>query len=78
MDIVVPLTDLKIDSTAKIDHISCESHIKRRFLDLGIVPGTFITPIFKSIAGDPIAYEVRDTVLAIRKQDARNIFITTT
>jgi len=72
---VIPLTDLKINSTAKIDHIDCVDHMKRRFLDLGIVPSTSITPVFRSIPGDPIAYEIRDTLLAIRNQDAKNIFV---
>lgn len=71
----IPLTDLTINSTAKIDHINCAEHIKRRFLDLGIIPETSITPVFKSVAGDPVAYEVRDTLLAIRSQDAKNIFV---
>ncbi len=75
MNKVIPLTDLKLDCTANIDHIDCEEHIKRRFLDLGIIPGTPIIPVFKSIGGDPIAYEVRNTLLAIRTQDAKNIFV---
>lgn len=75
MNQVIPLTNLKMNSTAKIDHIDCADHIKRRFLDLGIIPNTPITPILRSIGGDPIAYEVRDTLLAIRKQDAKNIFV---
>lgn len=75
MENVIPLTELKINTTAKIDHINCEEHIKRRFLDLGIIPETPITPVFKSIGGDPIAYEIRDTLLAIRHQDAKNIFV---
>ena len=75
MKMVMPLTELEIGNTAKIDSISCADHIKRRFLDLGIIPDTPITPVFKSIGGDPIAYEVRDTLLAIRAQDAKNILV---
>ena len=75
MNRVIPLTNLDTNSTATIDHINCDEHIKRRFLDLGIIPGTPITPVFQSIGGDPIAYEVRDTLLAIRHKDAKNIFV---
>ena len=75
MNKIIPLTDLKLNCTANIDHINCAEHIKRRFLDLGIIPGTPIIPVFKSIGGDPIAYEVRNTLLAIRFQDAKNIFV---
>ena len=75
MKSTIPLTNLEINSTAKIDHINCSNNIKRRLLDLGIVPETLITPVFRSTCGDPVAYEVRNTVLAIRNQDAKNIFV---
>ncbi len=71
----IPLSELDINCTAKIDSINCTSTIKRRLLDLGIVPETSITPVLKSISGDPIAYEIRNTLLAIRNQDAQNIFV---
>lgn len=70
-----PLTNLNINSTATICDINCSDNIKRRLLDLGIIPNTSITPVFRSVGGDPIAYEIRDTLLAIRNQDAKNIFV---
>ena len=69
----IPLATLSIGSTAKIYQIDCSDNIKRRLLDLGIIPNTPITPIFKSISEDPIAYEVRGCLLAIRNQDSKNI-----
>ena len=71
----MPLTKLKLGITGFIKEINCNSSIKRRLLDLGLVPNTPITPIMKSVAGDPIAYEVRNIILAIRKQDADKIMI---
>jgi len=75
MNNTIPLTDLQLNKLAKISHISCSNTIKRRLFDLGIIPNTPITPVFKSICNDPIAYEIRGTVLAIRNQDAKNIFV---
>lgn len=74
-DTIIPLSNLKMNTTAKIDCINCDGNIKRRLLDLGIVPNTSITPVFRSTGGDPVAYEIRDTLLAIRNQDAKNIFV---
>ena len=71
----IPLTKLELGSTGRIKEISCNENIKRRLLDLGLIPNTPITPIMKSIAGDPIAYEVRNIILAIRKQDADKIIV---
>ena len=71
----LPLTKLELHSTGIIKEINCKSNIKRRLLDLGLIPNTTITPILKSISGDPIGYEVRNIILAIRKQDAEKITV---
>ena len=46
-----------------------------RLLDMGLVKGTEITPILISPSGDPRAFLVRGTIIAIRKEDAKNIKI---
>lgn len=48
-------------------------HLKRRLLDLGVIKSTKIKPVFNSISGNPIAYEIRGSVIAIRNEDAKNI-----
>ena len=45
-------------------------NIKRRMLDLGFTKGTKIVPVFKSPFGDPTAFEVRGSVIALRKEDS--------
>ena len=71
----IPLTQLELNTTGRIKEIRCNSSIKRRLLDLGFIPNTPITPIMKSIAGDPIAYEIRNIIVAIRAQDADKILV---
>lgn len=71
----IPLTKLDLNQIGYIKEINCNESIKRRLLDLGLIPNTKITPIMKSVAGDPIAYEVRNIILAIRKQDAEKIVV---
>jgi Fe2+ transport system protein FeoA len=39
-------------------------------LDLGIVPGTVVEPEMSSPGGDPIAYRVRGTLIALRREQA--------
>lgn len=48
---------------------------RRRLLDLGIVPGTKIKARLKSLSGDPTAYDVRGTTIALRKNQSDKIFI---
>ena len=67
------LNQLSINQYAKIKKIDASPDSKRRFLDLGMVEGTKIVPILKSPLGDPIAYEVRGCLIAIRKEDSKKI-----
>ena len=46
---------------------------EKRLCDLGLVKGTKVRCILKSPLGDPKAYLFRDSVIAIRKTDAKKI-----
>ena len=69
------LNNLELNKKCKVIDILCDSHNKRRFLDLGIINGTIIKPLFRSPFSDPTAYEINNTVIAIRNEDARKIVI---
>lgn len=64
------LNELPLDTVGIIQNLNCTGNTKRRMLDLGLINGTKIIPVFKSPSGDPIAYEVRNTLIAIRKEDS--------
>ncbi len=53
------LNEIKIDKEVKIKDLKVEGAIKTRMLDLGMIKGTIIKPVFRSPLGDPTAYEVR-------------------
>lgn len=69
------LDKLPINIVGKVNDIKCVEGIKRRLLDLGIIKGTKIEPVLLSPSGDPRAFSVRGTLIAIRKEDAKNIEI---
>ena len=69
------LYELPLNTVGIIDNLYCNDIIKRRMLDLGLIKGTKITPVFKSPSGDPIAYEIRKTLIAIRKEDSSKIIL---
>lgn len=71
------LNELQINQLAKVVSIDCAKSLKQRLLDLGLVNDTFISPIFSSPLGDPIAYEFRGNIIAIRKNEAKNIVVKT-
>ena len=72
------LYELPLNQTSIVKQLNCKGALRRRLLDLGLISGTIITPVFKSPAGDPIAYEIRKTLIALRKEDSQLITITKT
>ena len=69
------LNDLPLNTKGKIKYLNCKGNIKRRLLDLGLVKDTFITPVLTSPSKGLRAFYVRGSLLAIRDEDALNIFI---
>ena len=67
------LNKLNLDTYGEVVDINCSGSDRRRFLDLGIIKGTKLRPVFRSPAGDPTAYEIRKSVIALRKEDAEKI-----
>jgi len=57
---------------------ACRGAERRRLLDLGFVPGTVIEVEMVSPSGDPTAYRVRGAVIALRREQATLVRITTT
>lgn len=58
-----------------VESIAHKSKIKRRLLDLGIIPGTKVSCVIKSPLGDPTAYFVRGALIALRNSDSCDIII---
>ena len=69
------LQELKINEEGVIKQINIEQNLKRRILDLGLVPGTKIIPLLKNISGNPVAYEARGSLVAIRNEEATKIIV---
>jgi len=73
----VPLTDLSHDQQAEIVMLddSVQGFTRRRFLDLGLTPGTVIYPELGNFFNDPRAYRIRGTLIALRKDQAAQIWV---
>lgn len=69
------LDKVPLNCIGKIYSLDFSGRDRRRFLDLGFSVGTNVSPAFLSPAGDPIAYIVRGTVIALRNEDAKKIMI---
>lgn len=58
----------------RIDSLSIEGVMRRRLLDLGFVPGAIVEVQRKSPLGDPTAYRVSNTIIALRMEESQKIF----
>ena len=69
------INELAIEEEGIVKKVKGNEIIKRRLLDLGLINGTKIKPVLVSPSGDPRAFEFRGGLIAIRKEDAKNIEI---
>lgn len=73
-----PLTDLPLGESACVVALAAglRGQERRRLLDLGLLPGTVVTPELRSPGGDPTAYLIRGATIALRAEQARQIRVT--
>ena len=71
------LSELKPGEKACISHIdpNCRTEVRQRFLDLGFVKDTEIWVEAISPLRDPVAYNLHNTLISLRREDARMIYI---
>ncbi len=71
------LSGLPLGETAQVQSIdrACRGAERRRFMDLGILPGTRITAEMRSPGNDPTAYRIRGALIALRREQADRIVI---
>jgi len=74
---VMPLTKLGDMLTAQVVALdeACQGFTRRRFLDLGLTPGAMVYPELSNSFGDPRAYRVRGTLIALRRDQANQILV---
>lgn len=73
----IPLSRLTGQMKAEIVELDerCQGFTRRRFLDLGLTPGTLIFPELENAFHEPRAYRVRGTLIALRNDQAAYIWV---
>jgi DtxR family Mn-dependent transcriptional regulator len=73
----VRLADLSTGQTAHVLGLddACQGYSRRRLMDLGFTEGATIRPALSTFAGDPRAYEIRGTLVALRRDQASHILV---
>lgn len=72
---IQPLSKSQENKSYKVISVNVSKQIYHRILDLGIIPGTIIKTLQKNPSGDPVAYLVRGSVIALRNKDSKKIIV---
>lgn len=71
----ITLNQLQIGDTMEVKEINNKGSIRRRFLDIGLIPGTRVKCIMKSPGGDLVAYMIKGALIAIRTDDSKGVVL---
>jgi DtxR family Mn-dependent transcriptional regulator len=69
------LSDLKKGQKGIIVHVGGKGAVKRRMMDMGVVPGSEISVIRVAPFGDPIEFSIKGYSLSLRKSEAKEILV---
>lgn len=72
----LPLSALNMGEGAYIDRLEGVQHMTHRLAQLGFTPGTRVECELTAPSGDPSAYRVRGALIALRRSDAGQVYVT--
>ena len=75
MNPIVSLSEITPGGHGRIVGLLPEGAMNRRLLDLGFAEGAVVKCLFHSMFGDPTAYEICGTVIALRAADSVSILV---
>ena len=75
MQELFPMCALRPGEEGIVESITLTGDLRRRMQDIGLIPGTHITCVGRSPLGDPCAFRIRGTVIALRNCDSSAIIL---
>lgn len=69
----VSLDELKPGERGRIERMALEAGTGQKLEDMGFIQGRTVECAYRSPWGDPTAYYIMGTLIAIRSEEARNI-----
>lgn len=70
----ISLADLAIGKRARVLRLNLSGLERRRLMDLGFTPGAEVEAVMRAAFGEPIAFRVRETLIALRRLQTEMIF----
>jgi ferrous iron transport protein A len=73
----VTLDTLSPGQHGRVAQITGDASVRRRLLEMGLTPGAQVKVVRFAPLGDPMDVEVRGYHLSLRKQEARQVILST-
>ena len=73
--ILFTLDKTEVNQTVRVKKLCVCGDIRRRLLDIGLVEGTAVQCVLRPFRGGPAAYMIRGAVIALRSEDAGEIYV---
>ncbi len=71
----ISLNRLPVGQKARVKMLISDGIARRRMLDLGLISETEVEALQKSPSGDPVAYQIRGAVIALRSEESSKILV---
>lgn len=72
----ITLNNLQVGETACVAEVNTEKALKQRLCDIGFLKNSEVKVVHSSPSGNPRAYLIRGSVIALRNCDAEKITVT--
>ena len=69
------LADVPVGGRAVVRAVACGRQVKRRLLEMGLLPGTHVDIVRVAPLGDPLELRLRGYALSIRRTEARGVLV---
>lgn len=71
----IRMCDLKPGQIGEVISLGEECSLTNRLLDLGLIEGSRVACLFRSVWRDPAAYRICGAAIALRRKDCRDILL---
>ena len=72
---VRPLSEMKTGESGVISRVGGDREVRRRLLDMGVIPRTVVAMERMAPLGDPVWIRLKGYQLSLRKDEAASVFV---
>ena len=69
------LSELRAHEVGKVKQITGQDQLRRKLLDMGVIPGSALEVLRVAPLGDPVEIRVKGYNLSLRKEEAKQVQI---